>query len=201
MCDIENITTLYKTRADKELLLKFFLTFARFEFALKGTGWFIRTRPKKTPKHPVIKTARKAAPQKYPDAKPDWAKFAQSLQNVFSIDKNQTIEDACEYIFENPPMKQVIIPTGDDNHEIAWENAKVSYESTSVKFYQNSVEFYLNMVRRVRNNLFHGGKHNIGLHEDTQRTEKLLRSSLVILKECLVLAPDDVKNAFKEAVI
>jgi len=57
------------------------------------------------------------------------------------------------------------------------------------------------MIRSVRNNLFHGGKHAAaGVHEAPERTEQLLRSSLVVLEECLALAPDQ-QRAFTEAVL
>jgi len=58
----------------------------------------------------------------------------------------------------------------------------------------------LRMVRSIRNNLFHGGKYNIEVHEDTDRTEHLLRSSLVVLEECLELSPE-VRLHFEEASI
>jgi hypothetical protein len=56
------------------------------------------------------------------------------------------------------------------------------------------------MVRCVRNNLFHGAKYNNEVHEDIERTEMLLKSSLTILDECLALSPR-VKSFFDEAAI
>jgi hypothetical protein len=46
------------------------------------------------------------------------------------------------------------------------------------------------MVRCVRNNLFHGGKHTNNVPETEERTTQLLRRSLAILRECLNLAPN-----------
>jgi hypothetical protein len=89
---------------------------------------------------------------------------------------------------DSPPLKQIII-----NDAVSWETpVRPSHES--------DVEFLLRMVRCVRNNLFHGGKHNNEVHEDTERTEKLLKSSLTILDECLALSPN-VKQAFDAAAI
>ena len=85
-------------------------------------------------------------------------------------------------------MKQVII-----NDQVAWETP---VRPTS----ESEVEFLLRMVRCVRNNLVHGGKYNVEAHEDTQRTEILLTSSLAILVECLALATH-VRQAFDEAII
>jgi hypothetical protein len=65
---------------------------------------------------------------------------------------------------------------------------------------ESDVEFLLRMVRCVRNNLFHGGKHTNEVHEDTEGTEMLLKSSIAILEECLALSPN-VKQAFDGAAI
>ncbi len=163
-----------ETRVDRSLLLEFFLTFSRFEYALKASGLFVR--------HPQTDPSRPAA------AEPDWDSFAASLRDVFKLDRTDSLRRACEYILESPPWKQVII-----DGAVAWETpVRPANES--------EVEFLLRMVRCVRNNLVHGGKHNIEVHEDTERTESLLRSSLAILRECLALAPR-VKQAFDEAAI
>jgi hypothetical protein len=66
--------------------------------------------------------------------------------------------------------------------------------------HESELEFLLRMVRCVRNNLFHGGKHNNEVHKDTERTEMLLKSSLTILDECLALSVS-VRQAFDEAAI
>ena len=44
-------------------------------------------------------------------------------------------------------------------------------------------EKVLRLVRRVRNNLFHGGKHNAGLFENTDRSIRLLTNSIVVIRE------------------
>ncbi len=166
----------YETRVDRELLLNFFLTFARFEYALKASGLFKRTNPQRND------------PSRPPEAQPDWDTFAVSLRCAFQPDRTETLKRACEYISDSPPSKQVII---DDAP--SWETpVRPSHES--------DVEFLLRMVRCVRNNLFHGGKHNNEVHEDTERTEMLLKSSLTILDECLALSPR-VKAMFDEAAI
>jgi hypothetical protein len=155
---------------NRELLLDFFLTFSKFEYALKNSGFFI--------KHPD-------QPNGAPPAEPDWDTFAVSLRTVFDSTKSEELKEACRYLLESPPNKQVIV-----NDAPAWE--------TPTRSQVTDFEFLLRAIRIVRNNLFHGGKYNIEFHETTERTCKLLQSTLVVLNECLRLAPN-VCNAFNEA--
>jgi hypothetical protein len=165
-----------ETQVNRELLLNFFLTFARFEYALKACGFYQRRNLNSL-----------ETPRIY-DAKPDWDRFAVSLRSSFQVDRNDQLRQACEYIINSPPNKQIIV-----NNSVAWETpARPSRES--------DIEFILRMVRCIRNNLFHGGKHSAEVHEDIERTGQLLNSSLVILKECQILAPD-LERIFEEATI
>jgi len=170
----------YQTRANQELLLDFFLTFSRFEYALKVSGFF--KMPNQT----------RHDPRCPPAAEADWDSFAVSLRGIFSENRTERLRQASEYLLDSPPNKQVIIKDG-CGWAIAWE--------TPIRpRHETDIEFILRMVRSVRNNLFHGGKHNIELHEQTERTEQLLRSSLAILNECLTLSPR-VKDVFDQATI
>ncbi|MFZ2445897.1 MAG: hypothetical protein WAW37_06035 [Syntrophobacteraceae bacterium] len=170
----------YQTRVDKELLLDFILTFSRFEYALKVSGFF---------KKPNRGKFDSRCP---PDAKPDWDSFAVSLRGVFSQVRSEQLRQACEYLFGFPPNKQVIIHDA-GGWGIAWE--------TPVRpRHETDIGFILRMVRSVRNNLFHGGKYSIEAHEDTPRTEHLLRNSILVLRECLALSPR-VGQHFDEATI
>lgn len=170
---------IYETRANRELLLEFFLTFSRFEYALKAIGFFKKPDPEKY------------EPAKPPSAEPDWSTFRVSLRNIFQTNRTKTLKHACEYLLDNPPWKQVLSKNAD------W---KVAWETPARPENETEVEFLLRMVSYVRNNLFHGGKHGIEVHEDTGRTEALLRNSLIVLEECLVLVPQ-LRQAFDEAAI
>jgi len=161
-------------RVDPNLLLEFFLTFARFEYALKATGFFVRPRNDR--------------PHVVHEAKPAWDRFAVSLRNVFLTDVNADVAEACRFLSESPPDKQVII------------NEQPGWETQARKPADSEIEFLLRMIRCVRNNLFHGAKHNLEIHATRDRTEKLLLSSLVILKNCLALKPDQ-KRAYDEATL
>jgi hypothetical protein len=166
-----------QTQVDKDLLFEFFLTFSRFEYALKESDFFKRLNTERTNCF------------KPPNAQPDWDRFAVSLRDSFSADKKDELREACEYIELSPPFRQVIV-----NNDILWETP-LRPEG------ENQIEFLLRLVRCFRNNLFHGGEYNnLGIQEITERIEGLLKSSLIILKECLALSPA-VSKAFYEAII
>jgi len=158
------------------LIENFFLTFSRFEYALKASNFF------KQPNPSVTNALRPR------DAQPDWDSFAVSLRQTFQNDKNDRLLEACEYIIESPPWKQVII-----NDALAWE-------SPIRPEHETDIEFILRMVRCIRNNLFHGAKFNNEDFEQKERTKKLLDCSLIILQECLSLSAR-VKDAYDEATI
>ena len=165
-----------QTIIDRELLLNFFLTFSRFEYALKASNFF---------KRPNTSSNNTLRP---PDAQPDWDRFAVSLRDAFHKDKNNQLLEACKYIIESPPWKQVII------------NDRVDWESPIRPEHETDIEFILRMVRCIRNNLFHGGKCNNKAFEQKERNKKLLECSLIVLNECLALSPS-VKDTFDEAII
>lgn len=154
-------------RVNPDLLLEFFLIFARAEFALKNSG-FVKGNER--------------------EASPDWDRFAASIKNSFAKDKSDDLTQAANYILNNPPMKQVL-----RQNTLMWK-ANVPHGKLT------DIEVLIRLVRRIRNNLFHGGKHNIALFEDTERTTRLLKSSLIVIQECLLLAPH-VKTTFDEAII
>jgi hypothetical protein len=160
-----------QTAVDRDLLLEFFLVFSRFEYALKATGFFKHHPP---------------APPRFPKAEPNWNSFAVSLRQTFDSGASPELQAACEYLLDSPPNQQIIV---DDT--VTWETPVRPANETDV-------EFILRMVRSVRNNLFHGGKYNIEVHEDIERTEHLLRCSLTILSSCLNLSPAQ-NQAYMEA--
>jgi len=161
------------TFVDRELLCDFFLTFSRFEYALKASGLLKR--------HPE-------APEDLPPAEPDWDRFAASLRDTFTQERTSELQEACTYLLTYPPNKQVLLGGAP-----AWETPARDGRVTDI-------EFLLRMVRCVRNNVFHGGKHSISAHESKERTEHLLRSCMTVLQEALALSPDQ-EQAYRGAVL
>ena len=162
-------------KISRDLLLQFFLVFSRFEYALKNSGFVQAGR------------SRQTAPSA-PSAEPNWNAFAHSIANLFTKGHNTDLNQACEYFLINPPMRQVLI------------NGNVMWDTTEPDLSLGETERLLLLVRRVRNNLFHGGKFSNEAFEDTDRQERLLKGSLLVLKECLRVSPQ-VNNAFDSAII
>lgn len=154
---------------DRDLLFRFFVVFSKFEFALKNVGFLKMGREERT-------------------ADPDWDCFARSLKDTFQRNSSPELEEACGYLLEGPPMKQVVV-----DGRLAWSKTGLSESLTEV-------ERVLLLVRRVRNNLVHGGKFSPEVFEDTSRQEQLLRSSLTVLDACLRLSTQ-VMNSFESAAI
>ena len=103
-------------------------------------------------------------------AEPNWRAFAQSIPEALKSPKIPLAE-AVAYILKHPPKKQMVI---DD--ELQWSEAPPETDLHS--------DLVLLYVRRVRNNLFHGGKFN-GKWFEPERSEQLLRHSLTVLNACL----------------
>ena len=119
---------------------------------------------------------------------PDWDRFAAEIHDTFEKDRTQALAQACESYLLNPPKKQVLA-----NGSLAW-STDLPVDST------RQPELLISLVRRVRNNLFHGGKYSGALHEETARNEELLRGGLTILDECLRINPH-LRAAFEGAAI
>ena len=116
-------------------------------------------------------------------AKPNWISFAESVTDLFERPTDQDFKAAVEYILNHPPKQQVIKDGLLDWSDVAPNTALRS-------------DLVLRYVRRVRNNLFHGGKFN-GRWFAPERSEQLLRHSLTVLHACL-RASQDVGDAYYE---
>jgi hypothetical protein len=152
---------------DRELLLEFFLTFSRAEFALKNSGFVTGGED---------------------SALPHWDKFATTLRDQFKKNRTKELEAAVEYILLNPPMKQVL------------KGGNLMWEANLPNGGKSETEVLFVLVRRIRNNLFHGGKHNLEVFEDTERTTQLLRSALLIVQEGVSILPN-VRAVYEQAAI
>jgi len=148
---------------DKDSILRFFIIFSRFEYALKRAGYF------KSDKNNGVK--------------PDWDRFASGLKEHFNYSVNKELTCSIDYLKNKPPLRQIL-----KNNEFGWED-------TGDDQRQPLIIMLICYIKRVRNNLFHGGKFPLRPIEETARDCLLLNSSLTILNECLRLSPI-VRNYF-----
>jgi hypothetical protein len=113
----------------------------------------------------------------------DWDLFARDIQAAFLAKEDQTVGEARSYLLKSPPKKQVL------------RNGALDFIDTPFDPAQGEVERLLILVRRVRNNLFHGGKHYPQGEQEAGRNALLVGHSLTVLEHCLAVH-DDVRLRF-----
>ena len=98
----------------------------------------------------------------------DWDRYAREKgQLVWELrHKNQNLLNAIEYLLKEPPKKQILI-----EGKLCWKDASRG----------KTVDDLFAHVRRVRNNLFHGGKFG-GEWLAPDRSRELINNSLIILR-------------------
>lgn len=89
-----------------------------------------------------------------------------------------SMEEAVEFITTEPPLVQLA--------DRSWKAVPLEGQTKIAKA--------IIATCRVRNNLFHGGKHTG--HSPAGRDERLVESSMIILMTCLE-QKDDLRSAFE----
>ena len=107
-------------------------------------------------------------------AEPDWGKFALHINEKFQR-RSDSISEAIMFYNQAPPKKQIVV---DD--VLSW--------SETLPSGRTDTETILLLVKRVRNNLFHGGKFNSRDHRYRDKT--LLSHGLQILTICIDCSSD-----------
>lgn len=122
--------------------------------------------------------ALKAAGYNHGDgtAKANWTTFALEVEGLVANPPNQDLQDAISFFFNAPPKKQVIV------------GGVIQWKEDSKPPSKSQADNLLIYVRRVRNNLFHGGKFN-GHWFEPERSEPLLRHSVTVLTACVESVP------------
>lgn len=109
------------------------------------------------------------------DAKADWDSFARNEEVVqwYNEIDDSVIKDNIGYLLKEPPKKQMII---DGNFD--WVVVPLPDSSSEA-------ELLFLYIRRIRNNLFHGGKFAGNNWEDHMRSGKLIEASINILNAAI----------------
>ena len=100
-------------------------------------------------------------------ARPDWDCFATRASAQLKIEPGSSAATAVDYLVTEPPFVQ--------GSGLKWNAAPLEGKTNPEKA--------LHAVVRVRNNLFHGGKHTP--QSPAGRDEKLVSESLVLLYTCI----------------
>ncbi len=106
-------------------------------------------------------------------AEPDWDAFGDAIEQRYSIRESPELAKAVRYLLDEPPKRQVVRDDGSlDWEDLPEENVK-------------EIRWLLLLIRRVRNNLFHGGKYPYMPLPEPARDTQLLESGVVVLEACL----------------
>jgi hypothetical protein len=105
----------------------------------------------------------------------DWDTFACESDQRFDPDATPSLKQAVTYLLTYPPRKQIYV----DGHT-EWSIAAPPQTDPLLKR-------LLVLVRRVRNNLFHGDKLNDLLERYSERNLELIRSSVTVRYFCVDL--------------
>ena len=119
---------------------------------------------------------------------PDWDEFGRKWNSKFHHGCVGELKACWDYFWSNPPKKQVLLET-----RLDWVPALPSKPDDSP-----NLGWLLTMIRRVRNNLFHGGKFQQPV-PDASRDWELLEKSSAVLSECLKY-DSDLKERFDESL-
>ena len=98
---------------------------------------------------------------------PAWHSFAQHMAGEMAVEHESELSKAIGYLVGEPPMIQV----GPQR----WDHSALHGAT--------EIEQAIDAARRVRHNLFHGGKHSP--HSPDGRDTSLIEASSALLRECL----------------
>lgn len=114
-------------------------------------------------------------------AEANWTAFAATIDPSFPAAEasDTALAKAVAYLLNHPPKKQMA-----KNGHLVWRDSKPQSESRT--------DLILLYVRRVRNNLFHGGKFS---HEwiDPGRSSQLIQAALAVIAASIERSPEVIR--------
>ncbi|MBL4829424.1 MAG: hypothetical protein JKY55_06015 [Aliivibrio sp.] len=140
------------TRLDKDLVYEFLVVFLRLEYAAKMNEF-------------VVPLAEGEQERKLTVL---WEDVSDQIEENWTVAlrEDDELKNAADYYDTYPPEKQILTTDG-----IEFKNTEIQNVASSLKL--------LLAVRRVRNNLFHGGKASKS--ENVERSSALLRNGITII--------------------
>jgi len=117
--------------------------------------------------------------------RPNWDAFTSDLEQG-DPSRLPGLLQTGRYLLDYPPRLQV------------QRAGRLGWKDVVRRPDESELTYLIRAVRRVRNNLFHGGKFSDGSIENPHRNARLLRSSLDVLHAGLDLGAADVVRQFYE---
>lgn len=121
----------------------------------------------------ALKAAGFAAGVGHRRAEPQWSRFASVHGYDLMRSPDRDVQIAIATLVNDPPMVEMM----SEENTVFWATRPLAGKNNGTRA--------IHAVQRVRNNLFHGGKHTN--HSSPERDRDLVRASLVILSACLEL--------------
>ena len=97
-------------------------------------------------------------------SEPNWQQFQKKYEKSYLAD------DSVRELFKNPPRKQIV----NSRNNLDWEDLKFGSKDSELRK-------AISVVKTVRNNLFHGGKHGDKSWDDPKRVRFFLKRSITCL--------------------
>lgn len=116
-------------------------------------------------------------------ATPDWNALADVVRDYLNNNSRKKTKDAIDYLLTYPPKRQDVV-----NDLLQWVDIPANQG--------DRISDLFVYIRRVRNNLFHGGKFKGKYLAYPERSIELMEHCVTVLKACLD-ANDDLREAFE----
>lgn len=123
-------------------------------------------------------------------AEPSWEKFSkdEDAKKKFNSLKGkgyEELEQAIKSLYKKPPKVQI-----QNNFNLGWDEKSLK---------EGKFEGCIDAIKRVRNNLFHGGKFPspTGSVKDPTRNPELIKYSITVLKYLLSSSPKVKRHYFE----
>lgn len=111
---------------------------------------------------------------RYGNAQPDWNELTQQLADKLMPTLNDSERELIGYLLANPPQVQKCV-----EKQAVFKEEALRGDSDGAKAIEGA--------KRVRNNLFHGGKHT--QHSEPGRDARLIEAAMTVLGACLSIHP------------
>lgn len=111
-------------------------------------------------------------------AEPGWAQFVAEFESRYQVSTE------ARALLRHPPERQIVGPNGD-----------LTWRPVGLNGCTSELAAVVRLLKAVRNNLFHGGKHGSTTWDNKERTQSLLQNGEAILGHLAALA--DFENDYK----